>query len=317
MVKEKLGKIKQINLKDVFEKEDKDFTPWLNENLGILSEKLNLDIIDSNIEENVGNFTCDIVAKDSDSNKTIVIENQFGTTNHDHLGKILTYAAGKQAGIIIWIAENFREEHKKALEWLNENVDPETGPSFFGVEIKLIKIEDSPPAPDFRIVVKPNDWERMVRMSSQTMSETSKKYLEFFTKLVEKYKEINPGWRKVKPLPQSWLSFGAGRSGLVFAWAFKSNNRFAVELYIDTGDKNENERIFEELAKHRDKIENELKGLVWEKLEDKRGCRIAVYKNIKGSIKFLTEEDYLEIIEWATETMKTFSSLFSKYIKKI
>jgi len=317
MVKQNLGKIKQINLKDVFDKEDKDFTPWLNENLDILGEKLNLDIIDNNIEENVGNFSCDIIARDSDSNKTIIIENQFGTTDHDHLGKILTYAAGKKAGIVIWIAENFREEHKKALEWLNENVDPKTGPSFFGIEIKLIKIENSPPAPDFRIVVKPNDWERMIKMSSQTISETSKKYLEFYSKLVDEYKKISPRWRKVKPQPQSWLSFGAGKSGLSFVWAFKSNNRFAIELYIDTGDKNENERIFEELEKHKDKIENELKGLIWEKMEEKRACRIALYKNIKGNIKYLSEEDYPEIIEWASKTMKEFSNVLSRYIKKI
>ena len=317
MLKQNLGRIKQIKLKKVFDKEDNDFTPWLNENLDILGEKLNIDIIDSNIEENVGNFSCDIIARDSDSNKMIVIENQFGTTNHDHLGKILTYAAGKQAGIIIWIAENFREEHKKALEWLNENVNPEEGPSFFGVEIKLIKIADSPPAPDFRIVVKPNDWERMIKMSSQTMSETEKKYLKFYSKLVEEYKKSNPRWRKVNPQPQSWLSFGAGKTRLSFVWAFKSNNRFAVELYIDTGDRNENERIFEELEKHKDKIESELKGLTWERMEERRACRIAIYRNIKGSIKYLLEEDYPEIIEWASKTMNRFSYVLSKYIKKL
>lgn len=285
--------------------------------MDILAKKLNLEIIDNNIEERVGQFSCDIIARDSDTNKIIVIENQFGTTDHDHLGKILTYAAGKQAGIIIWIAENFREEHKKALEWLNENVDPKTGPSFFGVEVKLIKIENSPLAPDFRIVVKPNDWERMIKMSSQTLSESSKKYLEFFSRLVDEYKKINPKWRKIKPQPQSWLSFGAGKSGLSFGWAFRSNNRFSVELYIDTGDKNENERIFEELEKHRDKIDREIRGIVWEKMEEKRACRIAIYKNIKGNIKTLSEEDYPRIIEWATKTMKEFSSVMSKYIKKI
>ncbi|MEM5793247.1 MAG: DUF4268 domain-containing protein [Candidatus Aenigmatarchaeota archaeon] len=317
MIKQNLGKIKTIELRDVFSKEDKDFTPWLNDNLAILGEKLNLDIIDSNIEENVGNFNCDIIAKDSDSNKTIVIENQFGSTNHDHLGKILTYASGKNASIVIWIAEKFREEHKKALEWLNENVDPESGLSFFGIEIKLIKIENSPPAPDFSIVVKPNDWERSIKISSQAISESSKKYLDFYTKLADEYSKINPKWRKVKAQPQSWLSFGAGRSGLGFAWAFKSNNRISVELYIDTGDKNENERIFKELEKHKDKIESEIKNLTWEKLEERRACRIAIYKNIKGNIKSLSESDYPEIIKWATETMKQFSEVFSRYIKNL
>lgn len=317
MIKPKLGKIKLVNLRDVFEKEDRDFTPWLNENLDILGEKLNIDIIDSNIEENIGNFSCDIVARDSDSNKIIVIENQFGTTDHDHLGKIITYAAGKQAGIIIWIAENFREEHKKALEWLNENIDPESGTSFFGIEIKLIKIENSPPAPDFRIIVKPNDWERLIKTSSVAISETNKRYLEFYSKLVDEYKKIDPKWRKVKPQLQSWLSFGAGKSGLWFGWAFRSNNRFSIELYIDTGNRDENKKIFEKLERYKEEIDKEIKDLVWEKMEEKRACRIAIYKNLKGNIKSLSEEDYSEIIGWASETMKKFKNVMLKYIKKI
>ena len=99
-----------------------------------------------------------------------------------------------------------------------------------------------------------------------------------------------------------------------FAWAFKSNNRISVELYIDTGDKNENERIFEELQKFKDKVESEIKDLKWEKLEERRACRIAIYKDIKGNIKNLSEQDYPEIIKWATETMKQFSDIFSRYI---
>jgi hypothetical protein len=317
MNKETLGEIKIINIRDVFKKEDSDFTPWLNENLGILGKKLNIDIIDNSIEVGVGSFSCDIAAKDSDSNNIIIIENQFGTTDHDHLGKILTYSAGKDASIIIWISEKFREEHIKAIEWLNENTDPKAGLSFFGVEIKLIKIENSPPAPDFRIIVKPNDWERSIKISSQTISETSKKYLSFYLQLVEEYSKNNPNWRKLKAQPQSWLNFGAGKSGLAFAWAFKSNNKMAIELYIDTGDKNENEIIFEELENHKDKIDNEIKGLNWEKLEEKQACRIAIYKNINGNIKTLSEDDYPKVIKWAIETMKEFSNVFSKYIKKM
>lgn len=317
MLKQNLGKIERVHLKEVFSREDRDFTPWLNENLDILGEKLDLEIIDSNIEEDVGSYSCDIIAKDSDSNKTVIIENQFGATDHDHLGKIFTYASGKNASIIIWIAEKFREEHKKALDWLNENVDPQSGLSFFGIEIGLIKIENSPPAPDFDIVVKPNDWERTIKMSSSAISETNRNYLEFFSKLANEYKKANPKWRKVKPQPQSWLSFGAGKSGLAFGWAFRSDNRFSIELYIDTGDKNENERIFEELEKYKDKIEKQMKELNWERLEEKRASRIVIYKIIKGNIKSLSREDYPEIIKWATETMKRFSSILSKYIKRV
>ena len=317
MKENRLGRIKTIPLKDVFKKEDKDFTPWLNENLDTLGDKLNLDIIDGNIEEGVGSFNCDIIAKDSNSNKVVIIENQFGTTNHDHLGKILTYSAVKEASIIIWIAENFREEHAKTLEWLNESVSTDSDLSFFGMEIKVIKIHQSPPAPDFNIIVKPNDWERSVKLSSQPMSVSEKNYLKFFIGLVNAYGSKHPRWRKVKPRPQSWLGFSAGKSGLQFTWAFKSGNRFSVELYIDTRDKNENERVFEELSSHRVKIEQEIKNLSWEKLIERRACRIGVYKNIKASIRDLSESDYPDIFKWATETMTLFSSVFSRYIKKL
>ncbi len=317
MIKQDLGEIKQVDLREIFGKEDKDFTPWLNDNLDRLGKTLNLDIIDSNIEEKVGSFSCDIIAKDSDSNQTVVIENQFGITDHEHLGKIFTYAAGKDASIIIWIAEKFKEEHTKTLEWLNENVDPESNLSFFGVEIRLIKISNSPPAPEFTIIVKPNDWERSVKVSSSARSETEKKYFDFYSKLVEEYSKLNPHWRKVKPQPQSWLWSGAGKSGLWYAWAFRSNNRFSVELYFSTSDKNENERMFEELEKYRDKIDIEIEGLSWEKLEEKKACRIALYKKIKGNIKSLSTEDAIELIKWATKTFNQFNQTFSKYIRKL
>ena len=313
-----LGKIEFVGIREIFRNEDEDFTPWLNENLNILGKKLNLDIIDGNIEEPVGGFSCDMVARDSDSNKIIVIENQYGTTDHEHLGKIFTYASGKNAGIVIWIAENFKEEHKKSLEWLNENIDPESGLSFFGVEIRFIKIGNSSPAPDFDIVVKPNEWERNIKVfTSKPASETSNKYLKFFSQLVDTYEKINPVWRKIKPRPQSWLWFSAGKSGLFFVWEFRSNNRMSIGLYIDTRDKNENERIFEELEKHKDKIEKDLGEMRWEKLEDKRACRINIYKGIKGNMKSISEADYPEIIKWATETMKRFSNVFTDYIKSV
>lgn len=318
MIKKELSRKKFVSIRDVFEREDKDFTPWLNDNLDILSHELNIDIIDSNIEKAVGDFSCDIVATDADSNRRVIIENQFGQTDHDHLGKIFTYAAGTDAKTVIWLAETFREEHKKTLEWLNENVDPESRLSFFGIEIRLLQIEESPIAPDFNVIVKPNDWERNIRIiGPKPTSESNKKYMEFFSMLADEYGKVNPSWRKVKALPQNWLGFGAGRSGLAFNWSFRSNNRFSVELYIDTTDKGENERIFEELENHKNEIEIETAELSWEKLEVRRACRIAIYKDIGSSMKTLPESQYPKIIEWAVPTMKQFSNVFSKYVKNI
>jgi hypothetical protein len=288
--------------------------------LEILGEKLDLDLIDGNIEESVGNFYCDITAFDSDKKNMIIIENQLGTTNHDHLGKILTYAAGKDASIVIWIAENFREEHQKALEWINERSDPEYGVSFFGIELKLINIKDSPPAVDLEIVVKPNDWERTIKIADKGTSETNKKYLVFFNQLVESFSKTQKGFRKPKPQPWSFLNFGAGKTGLYYSWAFRMHKRFSVELYIDTGDKERNERYFDELKSSSNEISGTLRNfgeVSWEKLEDKRACRIAIYRDIKDYMNSLDESDFKEIIGWATEAMKAFSGTLSEYITKL
>jgi hypothetical protein len=318
MIKKEFGKKKYLKLREAFDKEDRDFTPWLNDHLDELSEELDLDLIDSTIEQSVGDFSCDIIAKDSNTNQLVIIENQFGTTDHDHLGKIFTYGAGKDAKVVIWIAEKFREEHQKTLEWLNENIDPTSNLSFFGIEVKLHQIDDSKFTADFDIVVKPNDWQRKFKASSsQSISETEKKYENFYSKLIPAYSKLNPTWRKIKPLAQSWNGFGAGRSGLAFNWCFKSNNRIAIELYIDTGDKNENERIFEELKRNTSEIELKIKGISWEKLEDKRACRIAVYKNIGNPIKTLPESEYPKVIEWAATSMKLFTDTLSPYIKEL
>jgi hypothetical protein len=317
MIKESPIKIRKVIIRGIFPREDLDFTPWLNENLDILGEKLKLDLIDSIIEESVGDFNCDIIAKDSDSNRIVIIENQYGQTDHDHLGKIFTYASGKNAKIIIWLAEEFREEHVKALEWLNENFDPQSEVSFFGVEIQVMRIGDSAPAVDLNIIVKPNDWERMIRLSSQTLSETSKKYFIFFTKLLESYSKLDPAWKRVGARPQNWSAFRTSKRGLLFDWNFKSNNRFAVGLYIDTGDQEENERIFEELKTHKAEVENALGEVHWERLDGKRACRIAIYMKTKGPIRVLEEGDYPEIIKWGTETMRKFSETFLPHIRKL
>lgn len=312
-----LGILEKVNIKEIFESEDRDFTPWLKENLNILGKELNIDIIDGETEQAIGNFRCDIVAHDSDSGRIIVIENQFGSTDHDHLGKILTYSAGKQATIVIWIAENFREEHKRTLEWLNEIADPQSGISFFGVEIQFLKIGNSPPAPYFKIVVSPNNWERQLKTSNQKISETSRKYEDFYSRLVKKFKKLEPSWREVKPLAQNWLNFGAGKSGLYFSWAFRSNNKFSVGLYIDTGNREKNKEIFEKLKSYKNEIESKLPGLSWEKMEESRACRIAIYKE-NVNIKNLAEEKELEeLVDWAAKTMKKFKDMLTKYIRRL
>lgn len=307
-----LGKMIKIPLREIFKKEDKEFTPWLKENIDLLSEKLSIEIIDVQTEKNIGDFRVDMIGKDTNSNKFVIIENQLESTDHDHLGKLITYSAGINAGIIIWIAKELRDDHKNALEWLNENSIQDI--SFFGVEIHAVSINNSIPAIDFRVIIKPNDWERNI---ISTLTETKTEYVNFFSELVNSYSDINPKFRKVKAQPQSWLNFGAGMSGLKFGWMFRIGNRFGVELYIDTGDEIENKRIFDRLKNYKDKIDLEIKGVEWEELGTKRACRIVINKKTSGPIKSLKDKDKDDLIKWGSEQMKAFSNTFSKYINKI
>lgn len=317
MVRKDLGMIKEVDLREIFEREDAEFTPWLNENLKLLTDKIGIEILDNRTEEPIGDFKADIIGKDADSEKIVIIENEMEVTDHQHLGKLLTYAAGTKAGIIVWIAKEFREEHRSVLEWLNENSGSEV--SFFGVKIKAIAIDGSKPAVDFDVVVKPDEWERNVRELSKPMDENQRKRLQFFSKLAEEYIKVDPTWRKVKPKRWHSMNFGAGKSGLRFSWRFRSNNRFSVGLYIDTGNETENERIFEDLEEQKERIEEELGfgELSWERLEKKRACRIALNRTMKENIKNLSEEDQEELIKWATTAMKKFTDTFSNYIKEI
>ena len=176
---QKLGKLENVGLREAWNHEALDFTNWLAEedNLSLLSEELGIDNIHIlQTEANAGDFKIDILAEDDKENK-IVIENQLEKTNHDHLGKILTYASSQDAKYIIWIAKEIRDEHKQAIDWLNEHTDGDI--NFFAVQIELWKIGESLPAPKFNIISKPNDWTNAVKKSIQENTLTDTKMMQF------------------------------------------------------------------------------------------------------------------------------------------
>jgi hypothetical protein len=142
-----LGKLIRMNLQDFWLDEAKNFTPWLarNENLELLSSTLGMELEKEGVEVPVGPYRADIVARALSSDTKAIIENQLGKTDHDHLGKAITYASGLDAQIMIWIAKEFSEEHRRALDFLNENAAPDL--RCFGVEIQLWRVDDSRPAP--------------------------------------------------------------------------------------------------------------------------------------------------------------------------
>jgi hypothetical protein len=228
-----IGKLKKLSLKEIkkiWPHEEKDLSPWIFENINELNEVLSLQVEIEGIEESVHNFRLDLIGTDNRSQRPVIIENQFGISDHGHLGKLITYSAAKEAGIIVWIANEFQPPHKNALEWLNK-ISPDEM-VFYGVELEVFKIDDSRPAPYFRIIAGPPPSKRPPDISPKY-----KRYQDFFERLRKKILEIQPNFTRAKALPSSWWSLGIGRSGFSVSSAFTIDNKFRVEIYIDTGKK--------------------------------------------------------------------------------
>ena len=153
-----LSTIDNVEIREIWKSEPKDFTPWLAENISLLGDALNLKLESTSTETSVGSFKLDILARDADRDLHVAIENQLGNTDHTHLGQLLTYAAGHDAKVAIWIAGKFREEHREALDMLNRRTDDDS--EFYGVVVELWKIGGSRPAPHFKVVSTPNNWGR-------------------------------------------------------------------------------------------------------------------------------------------------------------
>ena len=189
-----LGRLRRVELRDIWANEATEFTPWLAEtgNLELLSETLGIDLELESMETRVGSFYADIVCKDQGTETTVLIENQLGKTDHDHLGKVLTYSAGLQAETVIWLAERFQDAHRAALDWLNEISHQNT--QFFGLEIELWCIGDSVAAPKFNIVSMPNDWSRSVAeatIDNRELSEHRLLQLEYWDAFLQILRDEN------------------------------------------------------------------------------------------------------------------------------
>ena len=261
----KLGKLEEIkNLREVWTHEAREFTTWLaqEENMALLGEALDIDIAEEEQEASVGDFQADIVATEAGSGRRIVIENQLEDTNHDHLGKIITYASGRDAEIIVWVVRRAREEHRSAIEWLNNHTDENIG--FFLCEVKLYRIGDSAIAPKFEVVGKPNGWIKEQRRT-ETTSATGQLYLDFWTafkEVAQENAEFGKVFRLQKPLPRTdyGVPSGVGTSSIV--WRIGAQKKLVcIMLYVDG-----NWELYEQLKTHNDEIACAMGGeLLWGK----------------------------------------------------
>ena len=272
----KLGKLDFVELRDVWRDEARDFTSWLAlpDNLERLSDAVRMDLELDGTEVPVGPYKADIVAMDLDANKKVVIENQLEKTNHDHLGKIITYASGLEAECVIWIAREFTEEHRRALDYLNEKMAPDMW--LFGIEMQLFRIGDSPPAPMFKIVARPNEYTAAVKATSKEQSETQTQYFEFWSAFRAHCANKGSSLKLRKPRAQHWFSLAVGRSRFSIGLTVtRQHKRLGCEIYIRGSNA---KKAFGLLMKTRAAIDVEIPGLEWQELPEKQDARIVLFK---------------------------------------
>lgn len=308
-----LSKIKRLKLTDVFDGgEAGDFTPWLAENLEALGDALGLDLEFVQREAGVGDFSLDLLAKDLGSGRMVVIENQLNQTDHTHLGQLLTYAGGHDAGVVIWIAGSIREEHRQAVEWLNEKTDTDT--EFFAVAVEVLQIDDSKPAYNFRPVAFPNDWQRVTRRQAvANVSPRGERYRQYFQPLIDELREKHRFTNARVAQPQSWYAFSSGTAGILCSTVFASHDRARVEVYLGLPDREENKALFDWLLAQKASIEKSCGfSLEWERLEERRASRISIVR--AGSIDNSASE-LDEIRKWHIEKLLVIRKVFAPLLK--
>ena len=315
MTSEPLSSIVRVDdLRLVWPNEAADFTPWLERNLAALGEALGLDLEFSEREAPVGGYSLDIRAREPRENRQVVIENQLEKTDHDHLGKLLTYAAGYDAGVVVWLSREFTDEHRDALDWLNQRTGEDT--LFFGVVVELWKIDNSRPAPHFNLVAQPNNWrkERVTRRAAASVSERGERYREFFQGLIDTLREEHKFTSAKKALPQNWHDFAGGRTGITYSAGWGRRGA-GTELYIDLpGGAAANLDLLEQLEENKEEIEEKVgQSLDWQRLENRRACRIAATR--PGSIDD-PPETLAEIREWMVDRLLRFKEAFGLRISE-
>ena len=307
---DKFGILKPVKLRQYWSNEAKDFTTWLSEHLDLLGQAVQMDLELVGTEQAVGDFKVDIVAKDSgDFDKRVVIENQLEKTDHDHLGKLLTYGAGHDAKAVIWIAKKLKEEHRKALDWLNEKTGEDIG--FFGIEMELWQIGDSKPAPKFNLVSQPNDWAKGIVQQDRQLGEIHILYKEFWREFREYMDENNSSVSFYKYRPQAWLEFPIVNPG--FYGSLRLDKSSTKQVSCEFNIRND-EEAFKSLEADKDIIEKELNTpLKWENDPNEKLTRIAQYK----TADFQDQESREELFKWFKERSEAFYKTFHKRIKDL
>ena len=304
-----IGKLEEVDIRELWKHEQYDFSEWLakKENIENLNDILGLTLVDISKETYVGTYRCDLFAKDESTGTKVIIENQLEISNHDHLGKIITYASGLDAKVIVWIVKEAREEHRSAIEWLNNNTNSNV--NFFLIEIHAYRIGNSDNAPMFQVIEQPNDFikNNKTSNSSETMNKSQSQRFEFWNQFNNIVIERGKPFNTRRATTDHWYNVAIGTSEAhISITLVNKNSLVGVELYI-----NNNKKLFDKLFERED-IERDLGfKLDWRRLENSKISRIV--KEIKG-LNFDDHSNYNELMNNIIDIAVLMRDTFRRYI---
>ena len=307
---DKLARITNVDLREVWAHEAYDFTKWLaeDENISLLGEVLQIEFENVRAEGAAGKYSVDIVADGADGEGKIIIENQLEATNHKHLGQLITYASALEAKHIIWVVKDFNDEHKQAIEWLNKNISEDI--NFFLIQVEVIQIGDSPYAPQFNVICEPNDWGRIIKSSASgnEFSDTKLLQREYWEQLIE-YAKRNPNSRNFgrKARPQHWynISFGTSRAGISLRLNTQTK-QLGCKIYIP-----KDKELYDAFHDKKDEIESE----IGEKLDwRRRDNNPQSYVEITTDGDVTNKDSWNELNEWFLDISNKFAKAFGSRI---
>ena len=309
----KFSDLKRIPLREKWKHEASEFTPWLADHIQKLGDALGMDIEVMDTEASVGDFSLDLLAQDLGSSRVVVIENQLTRTDHDHLGKLLTYAAGFDASIVVWVSEEVRNEHRQAMEWLNQRTDTDT--QFFAVVPEVLQIDNSNPALEFKLVVTPNEWQKSKRQKPSTNpSSRGEKYKSYSQVLIDELREKHKFTKAKVGLAQNWYRFSSGIGGIRYGVQFAQGGKVQTLVKIYQSKLENRLDLFDALEKQKGKIESDFGSpLEWYRTEEQQTSWVAVSRD--GNIE-LPNDELDEIREWHIENLLKFKEVFQPEIER-
>ena len=297
-----IGRMQKVSLREVWEHEENSFTPWLQKHIDILNEVLeqegtNLSLSDPEREQDTENFFVDIVAED-DFGNSVIIENQLEKSNHDHLGKLITYLATTEAKAAIWIVSEPRQEHIDAISWLNRSQLA----NFYLIKLDAYKIENSPPAPLLTLIVKPG-----------SRPQPNDKRFQFWAALLDQMKKKSDLFANISPQSSIWISTGAGKYGLSYQFIIHKHD--VQVLFSINRAKEETKEIFNKLSEFKEEINSKFTGeLVWQPRPELKSSQVVNYITIGG---YLDEGKWTEIQDVMIDAMINLEDALRQHIDEL